>query len=141
MKKYFLFCSFCCCVLLSIAQSDAEKNIRQTLETQSAAWNKGDLDAFMKPYWNNDSLMFIGQSGVTYGWKNTLTNYQKNYPNADAMGILKFDIIDVTKISNEYYSVVGKWTLLRKIGDVSGHFTLLWKKINGRWVIVQDHSS
>jgi len=36
---------------------------------------------------------------------------------------------------------VGKWHLTRSIGDVGGHFTLLFKKVKNRWVIVADHSS
>jgi ketosteroid isomerase-like protein len=37
--------------------------------------------------------------------------------------------------------VIGKWHLKREAGDLSGHFTLLWKKIKGQWLIVADHSS
>ena len=85
--------------------------------------------------------MFIGKSGVTYGWKNTLENYKKNYPDTSAMGKLSFNIITVKKLSGEYYHVVGKWHLKRTIGDLSGHYTLLFKKIKGEWVIVSDHSS
>lgn len=59
------------------AQSKDEKEIRSILATQTAAWNRGDIDQFMNGYWENDSLMFIGKSGVTYGWTNTLNNYKK----------------------------------------------------------------
>lgn len=125
----------------SQAQDRNERNIRKILDTQTAAWNRGDVDAFMKGYWENDSLMFIGKSGVTYGWQNTLNNYKKGYPNAAAMGQLHFTIIKVEKLSAKCYSVIGKWHLKRTIGDLEGHYTLLFKKINGEWVIVQDHSS
>lgn len=141
MKKSLLFLSLCICCLFSFSQTIVEKEILNKLNIQSKAWNEGDLNSFMQPYWKNDSLMFIGKTGVTYGWQNTLDNYKEGYPNADAMGKLNFDIISVKKLSNEYYSVVGKWTLLRKIGDISGHFTLLWQKIKGEWVIISDHSS
>lgn len=123
------------------AQDRNEKAILKILDTQTAAWNRGDVDAFMKGYWENDSLMFIGKSGVTYGWKNTLENYKKGYPDATAMGQLHFTIIKVEKLSGKCYSVIGKWHLKRTIGDLQGHYTLLFKKINGEWVIVQDHSS
>jgi len=105
------------------------------------AWNKGDLETFMQPYWKNDSLMFIGKSGITYGWQHTLDNYKKGYPDKTAMGELSFTIIKTEKLSSRNFYVVGKWHLKRTIGDVSGHFTLLFKKIGGRWLIVSDHSS
>ena len=95
----------------------------------------------MGTYWQSDSLMFIGKSGVTYGWQNTLNNYKKGYPDTAAMGKLQFDILEVKRLSVMYFFVVGKWHLTRSIGDVGGHFTLLFKKVKNKWVIVADHSS
>jgi uncharacterized protein (TIGR02246 family) len=123
------------------AQSKDESAIRQLLDQQTAAWNRGDVTNFMQGYWENDSLMFIGKSGVTYGWTNTLNNYKKGYPDAAAMGQLTFTLIQVKRLSKKYYHVTGKWFLKRSIGDVGGHYTLLLEKINGRWVIIADHSS
>ncbi len=140
MKISFLFAA----ILFSIvafSQSKDEEQIRKLLHTQTEAWNRGDKESFMKGYWENDSLMFIGKSGVTYGYKNTLENYKKGYPDTAAMGKLSFDLIDVRRLSNDYYHVVGKWHLQRSIGDVGGHYTLLFRKINNKWVIVADHSS
>lgn len=118
-----------------------ESAIRRILGEQTAAWNRGDIESFMNGYWKNDSLMFIGKSGVTYGWTNTLNNYKKGYPDTTAMGKLSFNIITLKRFSKKYYQVVGKWHLNRSIGDLSGHFTLLFEKINNRWVIIADHSS
>ena len=123
------------------SQTKDEKEVRNVLATQNAAWNRGDVEAFMVGYWENDSLMFIGKSGVTYGYKNTLSNYKKNYPDTTTMGKLTFTLIKVKKLSPEYFHVTGKYYLTRTIGDASGHFTLLFRKINGKWVIISDHSS
>ncbi|MEP6617021.1 MAG: DUF4440 domain-containing protein, partial [Ginsengibacter sp.] len=92
-------------------------------------------------YWNNDSLMFIGKSGVTYGWQQALLNYKKNYADTVAMGHLDFAILQIKKLSEFYYFVIGKWHLARSIGDVGGHFTLLFRKIKNHWLIVADHTS
>lgn len=118
-----------------------EAAILSLLDKQNAAWNRGDLEEFMRGYWESDSLMFVGKSGVTYGWTNTLNNYKKGYPDTAAMGKLTFTNIKVKRLSKKYYFIVGKWYLKRSIGDVSGHYNLLMEKINGRWVIVADHSS
>ena len=115
--------------------------IKNILSKQTVAWNSGDLEKFMDGYWRNDSLMFIGKSGPTYGWENTLKNYKKGYPDINTMGKLDFTLIDVKRLSPEYYSVVGKWYLKRTVGDIGGTFTLLFKKIKKQWLIIQDHSS
>jgi hypothetical protein len=140
MKLYLLLF----CLILSStadAQSNDETSIRQLLDKQTAAWNRGDIDRFMEGYWENDSLMFIGKSGVTYGWTNTLNNYKRGYPDTAAMGKLRFELLTVKRLSDEYYFVVGKWFLQRSIGNIGGHYNLLFRKINGKWVIIADHSS
>ncbi len=141
MKK-FLLCSLLFAATHAAAQSKDEKQILAILEKQTQSWNCGDLNGFMSGYWKNDSLMFIGKSGVTYGYDQTLANYRKGYPDMDAMGELKFTILKVSRLAPDAYYVIGKWHLTReKAGDANGHYTLLFKKIKGQWVIVADHSS
>jgi uncharacterized protein (TIGR02246 family) len=119
----------------------AEQAIRAVMASQEAAWNRGELEAFMDGYWRSDSLRFIGSRGLTYGWQQTLDNYKKGYPDQATMGKLKFTIISVEQLSRKSAFVIGQWHLTRKAGDVAGHYTLLWKKIGGKWLIVADHSS
>ena len=126
----------------AIAQpKNEEKHIRGLLEKQTKSWNKGDVEGFMQTYLKSDSLMFIGKSGVVWGWQPTLENYKKSYPDTASMGQLSFDIIQVKPISKDHYFVVGKWMLQRTAGNLSGHYTLLLRKIKGEWKIVADHSS
>lgn len=141
MQKILSLLLACLLCTIAFGQSADEKAIRKILYEQTLAWSKGDLDEFMKGYWNNDSLMFIGKSGVTYGYQNTLANYKKNYSSTDEMGTLLFNLIKVQRLSAEYYFVVGKWHLKRNAGDIGGHYDLLFRKIKGRWYIVADHSS
>jgi ketosteroid isomerase-like protein len=140
-KNLLLLVTLTTLVITSNAQSADEKIIHSLIEEQRLLWNKGDIPGFMETYWQNDSLMFIGKTGVTYGWQNTLENYKKGYPDTAAMGKLTFDILQVKKLSDEYFFVVGKWHLTRSIGNVQGHFSLLFRKVNRTWVIVADHSS
>jgi ketosteroid isomerase-like protein len=141
MKHYIVFLSMLLAFATSFAQEPDEKQISRILDEQISSWNNGDLDSFMRGYWKSDSLMFVGKSGVTYGYDNTLARYRMGYPDTASMGKLKFNIITIKRISPEYFFVVGKYTLFRTIGDASGHYTLLIRKIEGEWRIVCDHSS
>jgi ketosteroid isomerase-like protein len=123
------------------AQDKDEQAVRKILSDQLKGWNNGDIESFMKGYWNSDSLVFIGKNGVKYGYKTTLENYKKNYPDTSAMGKLSFNLVEVKRLSATYFSVIGRWHLQRTIGDVEGYFTLLIKQIKGKWMIVMDHSS
>src|SRR5690349_24674547 len=92
----------CFISISDMAQSKDEAAVIKVLDEQNAAWNRGDIDGFMKGYWENDSLMFVGKSGVTYGWANTLKNYKKGYPDTAAMGKLIFTNIKIKKLSSKY---------------------------------------
>src|ERR1051326_2384402 len=140
MKKFLLLLALFFS-LVAFSQPDDALSIRNVLNDQVKAWNNGDIETFMQGYWKNDSLMFIGKSGINWGWQKTLESYKKRYPDTTAMGQLSFDIILVKELSPEYYYVVGKWMLKRSIGDLTGHYNLLLRKINGRWLIIADHSS
>ena len=141
MKKFIILAYAALYFNIVPAQSKDELAIRNTLNEQMNAWNRGDLDRFMQGYWQNDSLMFIGKSGVTYGWQHTFDNYKTGYPDTVAMGKLNFTIIEVKRLSVIYFHVTGKWHLTRTAGDLSGHFTLIFRKVKNKWVIVSDHSS
>jgi ketosteroid isomerase-like protein len=140
MKLLSLFFALFISVIAS-AQSGDEAAIRKILAEQTESWNEGNIETFMKGYWNSDSLMFIGSKGITYGFQNTLNNYRKNYDSPDKMGKLTFKLLKVQRLSADYYFVVGKWDLTRKAGNVGGHYDLIFRKIRGTWVIISDHSS
>jgi ketosteroid isomerase-like protein len=140
-QRIFLLFIFLSVTLALSAQRTDELTIRTLLAKQTEQWNKGNIERFMEGYWESDSLLFIGKRGPTYGYRTTLENYKKSYPDTTAMGKLKFDILSVKPLSPDTYFVLGKWMLKRTIGDLEGHYTLLLKKIKGKWVIIADHSS
>jgi hypothetical protein len=121
--------------------SSIQQEITNTMHSQQKSWNRGDLVGFMNGYWESDSLRFLGKDGVTLGWKASLERYQRVYPSKEKMGTLRFDDLRIEVLNGKNAYVDGRWNLFRSADTLSGHFTLLWKRINGRWVIVSDHSS
>lgn len=141
MLKKILFFILVVCSYNAMGQNKDAKSILELLAQQEKAWNLGEINKFMEGYWESDSLVFVGKNGLTYGFKNTLANYKKNYPDKTYMGQLKFTILSIQPLSKQYYSIIGKWELSRTVGNLSGHYTLLLKKIKGKWKIIADHSS
>jgi ketosteroid isomerase-like protein len=139
MKK-ILTCLALFIASISIAQNSDVLAIEQILAKQEKAWNDGDIPTFMIGYWENDSLVFVGKSGLAYGYAKNLANYKKNYPDTTYMGKLHFDIINLKPLGKAHYFVIGKWHLKRTIGDVGGYFTLLFKKTKNGWKIIADHT-
>ncbi|HZX59827.1 MAG TPA: nuclear transport factor 2 family protein [Mucilaginibacter sp.] len=139
MKKLIFSCFLCISSYLCLAQ-DREAVIK-VLDDQRTAWNKGDIEGFMQGYWKSDSLMFIGKSAPVYGWQSTLDRYKKSYPGKAGMGELTFDIIQVKILDDHNAFVLGGWHLKLENSALSGYFTLWFRKINGEWKIVCDHTS
>lgn len=148
MKKYLLLI-FVSLSIVSFGKPRPKKKaianprteIQTLLSNQQKAWNEFNLEGYMQGYWKSDSLTFVGKRGVTRGWKNTLDNYKKSYPDKAAMGKLELQVLSIKLFGADVAFVVGKWDLQRAAGDVGGHFTLLMRKLKGKWVIVADHSS
>ena len=116
--------------------------VAATMQRQQDAWNRADLVGFMEGYLPSDSLMFIGKSGVTYGHEATLKRYMTGYPDASAMGTLTFQNLQWISIGDNAGWLMGKWALKKEEQeDAAGMYTLLWRKLDGTWLIVADHSS
>src|SRR5580692_1402394 len=89
-------------------QSDAEKAIRQVLDDQVTAWNKGDLKAFMAGYWKSEDLTFYSGKDKRKGWQETLERYQKRYQGeGKEMGTLKFSELEIQVLGNDLALVTG----------------------------------
>lgn len=116
-------------------------NISKLMQEQEAAWNNGDLNAFMQAYVQSDSLVFIGSRGLNYGWETTLSNYKKSYPDKEKMGTLKFENEKLELLNPNAAWAAGKWNLYRTADTLSGSYMLVWKKIDSVWKIIADHSS
>ena len=117
------------------------KAINDVLRAQQAAWNRGDVDAFLVGYWPSPELTFSGSSGVSRGWDGVLARYKKSYPNHAAMGQLEFSDLEFRFLGPDAALVLGQWHLKRESGDIGGVFTLVWQKFPNGWKIIHDHTS
>lgn len=108
------------------------------LDKQAAAWSRGDIDSFCSIY--ADDAVFVSPSGVTKGRGEVLARYKKKYPSAAAMGKLTLTPIDVRE-SSDSVSVAAKWTLsYADKPEATGHTVVVFKRWQGKWLIVHDAS-
>ncbi len=112
-----------------------------TLNAQIAAWNEGNLDAFMGIYWKSDHLKFISGVKMTKGWSSTLKRYREDYASDEGLGRLSVDKTDVEMITDDVAIVTGRFNHNKSGVNTGGAFSLVWKRINGQWRIVHDHST
>ncbi len=125
------------------ASEDVEADIKRTLDSQVASWNRGDIAGFMEGYVRDDSLRFASGGSIRRGWQEAFQRYQTAYPTREKMGTLKFSDLEFFPLSADYTEVFGKYHLSRdkSVGDASGLFTLLMKLEGDRWLVLHDHTS
>jgi ketosteroid isomerase-like protein len=134
--------AFALCVLLPFAGNAQDKDIRTVLDDQAVAWNKGDLEGFMKGYWNSKDLTFYSGKDKKLGWQETIERYKKRYQGeGKEMGKLTFSELEVQIISADHAIVKGRWKVEMKKETLDGLFTLVMKKFPEGWRIVHDHTS
>ena len=115
--------------------------VESVLTTQADAWNRGDVEAFADHYWKSDDLTFSSGGKTTRGWAETVRGYRERYPTNEKMGQLTFGNLEVTPLGDAAALVLGEWKLERDTEPVGGNFSLVFRKFEGRWVIVHDHTS
>jgi ketosteroid isomerase-like protein len=122
---------------------DPRPAIERVLDVQAVAWNRGDLDAFMDGYWRSPDLIFTSGGIVQRGWQTTLDRYRASYGTSpETMGRLTFSDLEVHPLGPGAAWALGRWGLEhRDGGTVGGVFSLVFREIDGKWVIVHDHTS
>lgn len=115
--------------------------ITAVLNLQQAAWNRGDVDAFLVGYWHSPELTFSGSSGVSRGWDGVMARYKKSYPDEAAMGQLDFSELEYRFLGQDAALVLGRWHLKRAKGELGGVFSLVWQRFPEGWKIIHDHTS
>ena len=123
-------------------EKKAETAIREVLDAQVVAWNKGDLPGFMKGYWNSNDLTFYSGKDKKQGWEMTLERYKKRYQGeGKEMGKLTFSELEIQTIGADHAVVKGRWKVEMKKENLDGLFTLIMRKTDDGWRIVHDHTS
>jgi len=123
--------------------------IHQVMDQQTAAWNRGDVEEFMRSYKDAPDTTFVGAS-VRKGYRTILESYRKHYATKEQMGRLTYAELDVRLLPDaggevRYAAVTGRFHLDRSAhGEAArddGVFSLLWEKTADGWKIILDHTS
>lgn len=151
MKIYLTLFAFSFAFSLTFASSvfaqssDRDTKIKSEIQTvlneQTKAWNAGDIEGFMKGYWNSPNLIFVSGDNVTRGWQPTVDRYKKNYDSRAKMGALTFSDLQIDVLSKDSAVALGSWSLKREADNPHGKFTLIFRKFKDGWRIIHDHTS
>lgn len=117
------------------------KSVRAVLDSQVQAWNRGDIDGFMRGYAKSDETVFVSGDTVTHGWQTVLERYKHTYDTREKMGTLAFNELEIRPQGTDVAVVLGRWQLTRANDTPHGRFTLIFRGTADGWLIVHDHTS
>lgn len=144
MRRIAAILMFAVCVSTSWAAAKGtakeEAAVLSVIRAQESAWNRGDLESFMQGYWQSSETTFSGANGTLRGWQAVHDRYVHQYGNRALMGQVQFSNLEVNMLGSSAALVVGQWKLQRS-QPVGGVFSLVFRKMGGRWYIIHDHTS
>lgn len=138
---------------VAIDAGNAREAIERVLRNQAAAWSRGDLEAFCAAY--AEDAFYISPTGEARGREALAARYRARYPDASAMGSLRFEIVefrpaagyevsllgDAVPASIHGVSVMARWTLSYPgRTDATGMTLLVFHPGATGWQIVHDAS-
>lgn len=118
------------------------QSIQQLIQTQVDCWNQGDLEGYMNGYWKSDSLQFVTEKGITFGYDNVLKNYQNTWGVKQDFGMLIFKDLRIKALDDLklLFQVTGKWFVISETEENGGHFSLIVRFENRVPQIIIDHT-
>jgi uncharacterized protein (TIGR02246 family) len=115
--------------------------VRAVLDAQVEAWNRGDIEGFMRGYAQSTETLFVSGDTVTRGWQTVLDRYKKGYDSREKMGTLTFSELEIKPFGKDAAIVIGRWRLKRAADEPKGRFTLIFRRTREGWRIIHDHTS
>ncbi len=144
-------CAFLCSLVIGLVTgcgsdhttitAQDEAAIREVLERQEAAWNRGDIRGFMEGYHRSPDTIFTSGAKVRRGWDATLAAYETKYVEGNAMGTLDLTGFEIQTVGADGAVVLGRFILTETPQASSGVFSLVFARHGQTWGIVHDHSS
>lgn len=110
-----------------------------TVQSQAAAWNDGDLGAFMGVFWRSPEFTLVSGSTVTKGWDETYRRYRESYGDSGDLGRVIYSNLEPKMLAEDTASVVGRYAFVRGQSSGQGAMTLVLRRFEGAWRIVQHH--
>jgi ketosteroid isomerase-like protein len=130
-----------CCAARGFERAD-HAAVTAVLERQRAAWNRGDLAAYIDGYARTQNLVFTSAGQVRRGWDDTMRRYRTRYGGDRAgMGQLAFEILGVQPLGADGAVVLGRWRLTGTPNAGGGIFSVVLARRPEGWRIVHDHTS
>ncbi|MFN8607288.1 MAG: DUF4440 domain-containing protein [Vulcanimicrobiota bacterium] len=146
MVKYLSTFCITLTLILAAPAEPLQDEVKASLTQGMEAWNRGDLDSFLKGYVQGPEMTYTASGRVVRGIDELRARYQKAYGTSrETMGLLRFEEIECWPLGEGYALAMGKWSVdfgpRSKEPKTGGVFSLVLRKSPEGWLILHDHTS
>jgi len=144
IASVFLFAVILLAVSTIPAQTrpDALADVKAALDAQVTAWNAGALDMAMSAYHDSPEMLWVNRGGIRKGFEPVRAAYRRDLGDRSRMGTYSYEPLHIERISRDCVYFVIKWKIeLNGRTTMGGVSSLVWKRINRKWVIAAEHAS
>jgi len=126
---------------------EIKKEVKVVFDQATKAANDHDADAMVSLDWNNEDYMYVGNGEIMKGWEAKFKVAQSIHTNPKYQSYtVDYDEILMKVISRDAVMVTGSGYLNNFPGDedprsIKFAVTLLYEKIDGKWVMTVGHES
>lgn len=123
--------------------ADDRRAIEGVLADQVVAWNRGDIEGFLRAYEPTEELVFTSGGAIRRGFAAARARFLERYGarGAETMGRLELAVLDIRALGPRGAVVLGRWRLTETDVAGAGVFSLAFSREGRRWYIVHDHTS
>jgi uncharacterized protein (TIGR02246 family) len=120
---------------------DLKEEISEVLKKQNEAWNKGDLEGYVRPYDDSGDFVFVSSTIIRSPQK-LKERYELRYKAGKAdYGQISVSELEVQELAPGLARAWGRWKVAFERTQITGLFTLILQKKAGEWRIIHDHSN
>ncbi|MEE4212179.1 MAG: nuclear transport factor 2 family protein [Parvularcula sp.] len=120
---------------------DVRAEVAAVLDEQVADWNSGDIEGYLDHLHKGERTRHIIGAQEVVGFEAIRQGYLERNPDPEKLGRISYRDLDVTPLGEDAALAFAHWTF--EIGEMERHgvFTLLFEKIDGRWLVTHDHTA
>lgn len=113
----------------------------QAMDGMVMAWNNQKLEEALGYYWNSPDLVWINRTGVDKGYQPVFDAYLQDFEDRSRMGNYSYKLLHDEVLGDNAVFTTIEWQITMGEDTIGGVSSLIWQKIDGRWVITKEHAS
>ena len=135
-------------IVLSVSWTPAQKRpdaiaeVKAALDAQVAAWNDVATEKPTSVYHDSPEMLWVNRTGIRKGFEPVRAAYRRDSVSRPNIGTYSYEPLHIERLSPSCVYFVIRWKIERNgRSAMNGVTSMVWKRVNKKWVIAAEHAS